>query len=518
MYMNGVSLSSLIVAEPGQSYQSEKLVNRWIEVLVDCPGGSGLYTYRLPAQLEVKPGDILSVPFGAQLLGGIAIRFLTQPPVDLPLEKVRNVEDVVSVGFFPSNYWELLNRVAAYYYTPLIQVIRVALPPGLLGRSQRRIRLVKRAEGVGEVRGAGGEGGENTSSSVSFLSSAAQQILKLLQAQADGDYSFAYLQRQVKAAYQGVRELQRRGLVESYLEPPRLTRPKQQKAVTLIGSTFEHDLTIRQREVLEVLRRRGGELWQSTLLQICSASTSILKTLEQKGYIVIQEREVLRTPPVFPPLADGMQGDASAVEQTKILTSAQSQALGVITHLEGCATVLLHGVTGSGKTEVYLQAITPLLAKGKSALVLVPEIGLTPQLTDRFRARFGNKVSVYHSALSDGERYDTWRQMLTGEPQVVIGTRSAVFAPLPNLGLIILDEEHDSSFKQDSLIPNYHARTVAQWRAELENYPLVLGSATPSLETWVSVGEAGRTRGQGDKETTGQGDKETTGQGDKETT
>ena len=147
---------------------------------------------------------------------------------------------------------------------------------------------------------------------------------------------------------------------------------------------------------------------------------------------------------------------------------------------------MLHGITGSGKTEVYLQTISPLLEQGKSALVLVPEIGLTPQLTDRFRARFGNKVHVYHSALSDGERYDTWRQMLTGEPQIIIGTRSAIFAPLPNLGLIILDEEHDSSFKQDAPIPTYHARTVAQWRAELEHCTLILGSATPSLESWVS--------------------------------
>ncbi|MBD0313521.1 MAG: primosomal protein N', partial [Microcoleus sp. T3-bin5] len=180
------------------------------------------------------------------------------------------------------------------------------------------------------------------------------------------------------------------------------------------------------------------------------------------------------------------QGPALAGDGAKSLTIAQASALETIQTLDGFAEVLLHGVTGSGKTEVYLQAIAPLLIQGKSALVLVPEIGLTPQLTDRFRARFGNKVSVYHSALSDGERYDTWRQMLTGEPQVVIGTRSAVFAPLPNLGLIILDEEHDSSFKQDSPIPTYHARTVAQWRAELENCPLVLGSATPALESWVS--------------------------------
>jgi primosomal protein N' (replication factor Y) len=144
-------------------------------------------------------------------------------------------------------------------------------------------------------------------------------------------------------------------------------------------------------------------------------------------------------------------------------------------------------VTGSGKTEVYLQICGDRLKNGQSVLVLVPEIGLTPQLTDRFRGRFGNKVAVYHSGLSHGERYDTWRQMLLGNEQIVIGTRSAIFAPLPKLGLIILDEEHDSSFKQSQPAPNYHARTVAQRRAELEQCPLILGSATPSLESWRSI-------------------------------
>ncbi|MEH2059966.1 MAG: primosomal protein N' [Nostoc sp.] len=478
MYINDVKLSSLVVAQAGESYQSGATVNRWVEVLVDCPGSTGLFTYRLPAQLEIKPGDILSVPFGAQQLGAIAIRLLAQPNVDLPPEKIREVEDIVSVGFFPSAYWELLNRVAAYYYTPLIQVIRVALPPGLLGRSQRRIRLLG-GRGAGS-RGllAGGSSYLLASPNPSaFLTPTARQVWELLQGQPAGDYSFAYIQQKVKSAYRGIRELLRFGLVESYLEPPRLTRPKLQKAVTLTG-TIDDDLTTRQREILEVLRRQGGELWQNELLQICNASSSILKTLAQKGYIVVEEREVLRTE----------QGPAIVGDGAKFLTTAQASALATIQTLDGFAQVLLHGVTGSGKTEVYLQAIAPLLNQGKSALVLVPEIGLTPQLTDRFRARFGNKVSVYHSALSDGERYDTWRQMLTGEPQVVIGTRSAVFAPLPNLGLIVLDEEHDSSFKQDSPIPTYHARTVAQWRAELENCPLVLGSATPSLESWVSVG------------------------------
>ncbi|MBN3890183.1 MAG: primosomal protein N' [Nostoc sp. JL31] len=482
MYINDINLSPLVVSEPSESYQSSETVNRWVEVLVDCPGSTGLFTYRLPAQLEIKPGDILSVPFGAQQLGAIAIRLLAQPNIDLPPEKIREVEDIVSVGFFPSAYWELLNRVAAYYYTPLIQVIRVALPPGLLGRSQRRIRLVgSRGAGGQGSRGAGGSSYLlGSAAPLAFLTPTARQVWELLQGQPAGDYSFVYLQQKVKSAYRGIRELLRFGLVESYLEPPRLTRPKLQKAVTLTG-TIDQELTTRQREILEVLRRQGGELWQNELLQICNASSSILKTLTQKGYIVVEEREVLRTE----------QGPTLVGDGAKSLTTDQASALATIQTLDGFAHVLLHGVTGSGKTEVYLQAIAPLLNQGKSALVLVPEIGLTPQLTDRFRARFGNKVSVYHSALSDGERYDTWRQMLTGEPQVVIGTRSAVFAPLPNLGLIILDEEHDSSFKQDSPIPTYHARTVAQWRAELENCPLVLGSATPSLETWVSVRRQG---------------------------
>ncbi|MEH2231735.1 MAG: primosomal protein N' [Nostoc sp.] len=519
MYINDINLSRLVVSEPSESYKSGETVNRWVEVLVDCPGSTGLFTYRLPAQLEIKPGDILSVPFGAQQLGAIAIRLLAQPNIDLPSEKIREVEDIVSVGFFPSAYWELLNRVAAYYYTPLIQVIRVALPPGLLGRSQRRIRLVG-GRGAALRLGSVTEGqGSSTSATLSdrgtegsryllgsadplaFLTPTARQVWELLQGQPAGDYSFVYLQQKVKSAYRGIRELLRFGLVESYLEPPRLTRPKLQKAVTLTG-TIDQELTTRQREILEVLRRHGGELWLNEFLQICKTTTSTLKGLEEKGYIVIEEREVLRTE----------QGPTLIGDSAKSLTTAQASALETIQTLDEFAQVLLHGVTGSGKTEVYLQAIAPLLNQGKSALVLVPEIGLTPQLTDRFRARFGNKVSVYHSALSDGERYDTWRQMLTGEPQVVIGTRSAVFAPLPNLGLIILDEEHDSSFKQDSPIPTYHARTVALWRAELENCPLVLGSATPSLETWVSVGRQG-SRGAGEQGSRGAGEQRGRGAG-----
>ena len=473
MYIKDVSLSAVAVGEPVELYQSKTTFYSWIEVLVDCPGSSDLFTYKIPEQLEIKPGDILTVPFGAQQVGAIAIRFLSQPPADLAPEKIREVEDVVSRGFFPSTYWELLNRIAAYYYTPLIQVIRVALPPGLLGRSQRRLRL--KPENIPN-------GAEN------FLrSTAALQILKILQSQQDGDYSFKYLKRQVKGFDWGKKQLLERGWAENYLELPRYSKPQTKLAVMLVNNGLYTKLNKRQQEILKLLGDHGGELWLTECVEICKTTPPTLRGLEQKGCILIEEREILRRE----------QSPLMAGDQAKSLTDAQTHALERIRSLNGFAKVLLHGVTGSGKTEVYLQAIAPLLKEGKSALVLVPEIGLTPQLTDRFRARFGNKVQVYHSALSEGERYDTWRQIFMGEVQVVIGTRSAIFTPLPNVDLIILDEEHDSSFKQDSPIPTYHARTVAQWRAELENCPLILGSATPCLESWVSVKEEG-SRGEGE--------------------
>lgn len=207
----------------------------------------------------------------------------------------------------------------------------------------------------------------------------------------------------------------------------------------------------------------------------------MIQTLARKKVVQISARPILRT------LA---QPDRIA-DQAKSLSSEQQAALEAILDLlqPGSAphTLLLHGVTGSGKTEVYLQAIATVLAQQQSALVLVPEIGLTPQLTDRFRARFGKQVLVYHSGLSEGERYDTWRLMVQDTPQVVIGTRSAIFAPLPKLGLLVLDEEHDDSYKQDQPQPCYHAATVAQWRSELVGCPLVLGSATPALETYAAA-------------------------------
>lgn len=473
MYHPSRTPSTLTLAEPGGFYErkspSAPVADGWVEVLADDRGTrekqQQLYTYRIPPDLTVRPGDILSVPFGAQQLGAIAIRLLDRPPTGLALEKIKDVEDVVSAGFFAPTYWELLERVASYYRSELMQAIRFALPPGLLGRSQRRIRLTPNcpdAEAIADDP---------------FLTPGARKLLENLLSSKAGDLAWKSLQHQVKGANRGLKRLLQRGWVESYLEPPKLSRPKLQKAVTLIVDTVTDNLTKRQQEVLGVLGQQGGELWLQELVQLCNTSSSTVRALEEKGCVVITEREILRRD----------LGVAQTPDIPKALTPDQTSALNAITAVTGYAQLLLHGVTGSGKTEVYLQAIAPILESGKSAVVLVPEIGLTPQLTDRFRARFGDQVVVYHSALSDGERYDTWRAMTQNTPQIVIGTRSAIFAPLLKLGLIVLDEEHDSSFKQDRPTPTYHARTVARWRAELENCPLILGSATPSLETWVTI-------------------------------
>jgi primosomal protein N' (replication factor Y) len=436
----------------------------WVEVLVDCPGVQGLYTYELPSgfsALEIPPGAILSVPFGSRQLGAIAIRLLSSLPPDLDPNRLKRVESVVDQGCFDPSYWQLLECTATYYQTPLIQVIRAALPPGLLAKSQRRVRLKPTA-------------GANPA----LLSPDAQHLLTLLRRRSD--YTWQYLARQCPQGRAALNQLQAQGQIEVYLSTPRPPQPQQRQAVILAAAAPSLELTARQQEILTSLQRQGGDLWLTDALQTCRTTTKTLKALAAKGCLTLESREVLRL------------GDQTtqAADRPKVLTPDQQIALDHLHRLQHSATVLLHGVTGSGKTEVYLQAIAPRLQAGQSALVLVPEIGLTPQLTDRFRQRFGQRVRVYHSSLSDGERYDTWRQLLSGEPQVIIGTRSAVFLPVPHLGLIVLDEEHDSSFKQDQPAPTYHARRVAQWRSQLQDCPLVLGSATPALESWQAAGQA----------------------------
>jgi primosomal protein N' (replication factor Y) len=235
-------------------------------------------------------------------------------------------------------------------------------------------------------------------------------------------------------------------------------------------------LTPKQREILAVLEQSPRPLTLTQLMQRADVTNAPIQTLRKKNLIVVTSQRVMQADLEDAPLPRETHHDLHEDQQHALAT--------ILETLNGgrYRTILIHGVTGSGKTEVYIRAIEEVIRFGRQAIVLVPEISLTPQTRQRFRSRFEN-VAVLHSHLTDSERHYHWQRIARGEVEVIVGARSAIFAPTPHLGLIILDEEHDGSFKQDSA-PRYHARDVAEYRAKAEGLPLVLGSATPSLESW----------------------------------
>ena len=233
--------------------------------------------------------------------------------------------------------------------------------------------------------------------------------------------------------------------------------------------------TARQKWLVENIARLGGG-WMTSLCRELGTTPASLRLLAEKGLVRIEARAKRRNP---------LAGRRILPSKPLALNDGQSAALEAISRLEQSA-LLLFGVTGSGKTEVYLQAIARELESGRGAIVMVPEIALTPQTVQRFASRFGDRVAVLHSALSDGERYDEWHRIRSGAARVVVGPRSAVWAPVRDLGLIVVDEEHETTYKQDET-PRYNARDVAVLRGAVEGAKVVLGSATPSLESWMNV-------------------------------
>jgi len=246
------------------------------------------------------------------------------------------------------------------------------------------------------------------------------------------------------------------------------------KEIDEIKEDIENNLkSDKHKRLLEFLTKNNG-VEISELENLTEVSKSIMKTLEKNGYIKIVEEQVDRNPFVHKNIARDEKLELNDEQQ-----SVYDQIEFMVDN-EEFAEFLLKGITGSGKTEVYLQIIERVIENGKAAMILVPEISLTPQIVDRFLARFGNCIAVLHSKLSDGERFDEWNKIRRGEAKIVIGARSAIFAPIKNIGIIIIDEAHDNSYKSD-MTPRYNAKDLARFIAKQNNIPLILGTATPDV-------------------------------------
>jgi primosomal protein N' (replication factor Y) len=496
---------------------------------------SQTFTYRLPDHMATaaRPGSRVIVPFGKKLQAAFIVGI--HEDIDDELRgAIKDVEELIDeTPVVNGDILELTRWMADYYYAPWGECLRSALPAGTLAATEKLITITDAGRTAAARPGAGrtatrdldlGAGRRTTKdAALELLAKSGTISSRELEQQASKlgtkPAAIAALMRRLeRAGY--VRITQRVG--ESRL------RPRLQNVVRLIGTKAttggagsgngraasgsgdvlisEPDddslapgeqlsegkgrarrarqkderkgLTQQQQRVVDQLAYQGGPVPLSELLEAAGTSVSAVRTLEKRGIVEVYAREVRRDPL-------GHLEVPPAPKQIH-LTSDQETALDAIVQKMGerqYSTFLLHGVTGSGKTEIYIRAMAEALRQGRTALMLIPEISLTPVFSRRLRSHFGSQLAILHSSLSEGERVDEWRRIKDGDAKIVIGTRSAVFAPLQDLGLVVVDEEHDTSYKQDES-PRYSGRDTAIMRASNAGAVVVLGSATPSLESF----------------------------------
>lgn len=445
------------------------------EIVVTLPV-EGRFTYRIPDHLDgtLEVGHRVLVPFGSRRVTGFVLAVVEQPAAEVDEAKLKSIElRLDPEPLLPEGLLKLAEFAAGYYLAPAGEVLKVALPPGFTGASKLRWPLSQAGRAALE---SGRHDGATLGPEAMALLEAAKGV-GLTRAQAKGKL-FKSLEawglfspRDMLSARDGGGEVEL--LVRSMV--PALAEPY------LMGSKnrrLVYDALSHGPRPLAALRAELG----------ASKLGPALKRLEADG--VLTRRVVAASEQ-----AEILAGPAHAREDAPRLALTEAQAE-VLTTLRGALSegaskaFLLQGVTGSGKTEVYLGLIEAALAEGKGAIVLVPEIALTPQLESRFRARFGDWVVVLHSGMADGKRREGWLKLRRGEARIVVGPRSAVWAPVERLGVMVVDEEHDGSFKQHNEL-RYHGRDLALARAHQAKAVAVLGSATPSLETLLMV-ERGR--------------------------
>ncbi len=433
---------------------------RYCDVALPVPLRS-TFTYAVPPALDGESlvGRRVVVPFGRRAMIGVGLSESDSPP-DIP--RVKEIAEVMdSLPALPPKLIELGHWISRYYLAPVGETFRAMLPPEIELRHNREYSLTDSGRDYLRDLSAAGE-----------LTDQEQSELALLQ-RLEGAASHPRKKRVNEIAAE---KLVRLGYL-SARDVVRHRKTRMQQIVAWRPGTAELLAGDAEKKIREVLTATRGPLPLALLLEKANASRAVARRLEKAGMLVTWEE----------PLTPGEDPwDTDFVPPANVLNAEQKIALAEIWRwlLAGeFAAGLIHGVTGSGKTEVYLGAIEAALSRGKTAIVLVPEIALTLWVGRLVRARFGEGVVVLHSGLPDIERAREWWRVRRGEARVVVGTRSAVFAPLENLGLIIVDEEQESSYKQEET-PRYNGRDTAVYRARLEGAAVLLGSATPSLETY----------------------------------
>ena len=419
------------------------------QIIVDLPlfQTDKPFSYLVPDRFQslVQVGQRVHVPFGKgnRLIQGIVVG-LEEDSVTDELKAISELLDFSPV-LTTEQLW-LADQMRKTVFSYKISILKAMLP-NLLNSSYDK--LLKKGEGL------------------------SVDLAKQIFGQAEQVY-YSNLSDQQQAL--AISQIQKKNILSQYVATDR-KQIKTEKWYRVCQPALEKmEFSARAKKRLELKEELLGQVGEFPLSHLRERySADILRFFQENGLIEVWEKEVSRLQAFFngveasQPLALNPEQE---IAQREILSQIGQEA----------QTYLLQGVTGSGKTEVYLQVIEGVLQKGKTAIMLVPEISLTPQVTRRFVSRFGQQVAILHSGLSDGEKYDEWRKIESGQARVVVGARSAIFAPLKNIGVIIIDEEHEATYKQESN-PRYHARDVAKLRAQYHKAALVLGSATPSLET-----------------------------------
>lgn len=480
------------------------------DVAVGAAGAHAVFTYRVPAALQaaVGVGQLVWAPLRRRRVQGVVVDLYGRdagpdrepgalfPPDAYPdanprAPELRDLLDIADpeAALTPAQI-QLARWIAARYRTTLFEALSLMLPPGVTQEAETTWRAT--TEGRGADLGG--------------LPPGERDVLYLLRR--SGEVTEAELRRRLRGSdtelhsiYAALRE---RGLAVRGMAFTRArARPRLERTVRLARTAAETRAALeslarapKQRRLAEYLlestTQPGESLPVAAALAGADVDHAALRALERRGLVELDAREVRRDPLAGAPVAPDTPPPLSRAQELawNAVREALDRSAASASGEAAPAQFLLHGVTGSGKTEVYLRAIARALRQGRQALVLVPEIALTTQLVRRFAARFPGRLAVLHSELALGERYDEWRRLRRGVAGVAIGSRSAVFAPLPNLGLVIVDEEHEPSYKHDAA-PRYHARDVARRLTTLTNSVLILGSATPSVESYAAA-RAGR--------------------------